>query len=80
MIVRPNGTKYYTYFVWNKTKNEPYKYEMYGILPKIMSANVVNTDNTALKYILSFFEKSIIFLLKYVDELKNFKNIHWKNR
>ncbi len=80
MITRPNGTKYKMYFLWENIKNPKYNYNAYGILPTIMSKDIINTKNKALKYILSFYDNSIIFLLNYIDELRNFKNIHWKNR
>ena len=80
LVTRTNGDKYLTYFIWDKTKHESYKYNLYGILPKLMSSSIINTENVALKYILSFYDKTFIFLLKYIDELKNFKNFHWKNR
>ena len=80
LVTRSNGDKYLTYFIWDKSKHNPYKYNLYGILPKLMSSSIINTENVALKYILSFYDKTFIFLLKYIDELKNFKNFHWKNR
>jgi hypothetical protein len=33
-----------------------------------------------LRILLNYLESSLVFLMKYVDVLKNFKNIHWKNR
>ena len=80
MEIRTNGTRYANYSKWNKTKNEPYDYAKNGLLNKILSHKITETDNHILKTILSFYEKSFIFLMKYVDVLKNFKNYHWKNR
>ena len=79
-MIRTNGTRYINYDKWNKTKNEPYDYAKHGLLNKILSNRIVNTDNDILKVMLDFYEKSMVFLMKYVDVLKNFKNIHWKNR
>ena len=45
-----------------------------------MSNSILNTTNPALKIILQYVESSLIFVMKYIDVLKNFKNIHWKNR
>jgi hypothetical protein len=45
-----------------------------------MSKQIVNTTNPALKVLLQFVESSLFFVMKYTDILKNFKNIHWKNR
>lgn len=79
-MIRQLGTRYKDYDKWSKTKNQPYNYAKYGLLNKILSNQIINTENTALKMILSFLENSSIFVMKYVDELKNFKNVHWKNR
>lgn len=80
MEIRTNGTKYKRYRYWNKTLNEVYDYENNGLLKHLMSRKIVESDNKILQIILSFFEKSMIFLMRYIDELKNFKNIHYKNR
>lgn len=80
MEKRTNGTRYIKYKIWNHVKNEPYDYANDGLLNKILSNKIVNTNNIALKIILEYYEKSLVFLMKYVDTLKNFKNYHWKNR
>lgn len=80
LIVRQNGSKYYNYYLWDNEKYKPYDYEKNGLLNKILSNVIVSTNNSILKNILLYYEKSLILLLKYVDKLKNFKNIHWKNR
>jgi hypothetical protein len=51
-----------------------------GLLKHLMSTSIVNTDNRYLKTILDFVENSLVFVLKYVDVLKNFKNPYWRNR
>lgn len=75
-----NGTRYTNYCLWESRKEVPYNYKREGLLNKIMSHVILNSDNTVLKIILNFCESSLIFLLNYVDELKHFKNPHWKNR
>ena len=80
METRANGTRYINYKLWNKTKNEPYDYENKGLLKRLMSRVIVESENQVTQTILNYYEKSLIFLMKYVDELKNFKNYHWKNR
>lgn len=80
MKVRSNGTRYSTYYLWDDKKNAPYDYEREGLLKRILSPSITNTNNTVLKIILQYYEKSMVFLMKYTDILKNFKNIHWKNR
>ena len=80
MTYNDNGNRYKHYQHWENVKNAPYDYERYGLLNKIMSNRIYNTTNEALKLILSYYEKSLIFVMKYVDRLKHFKNPYWKNR
>lgn len=80
MKYNTNGNRYKTYYRWEDVKNSSYNYERDGLLNRIMSNVIVNTENKTLKLILEYYERSLIFLMKYVDELKNFKNPHWKNR
>lgn len=80
MEQKPNGTRYDNYSLWESTKQTKYDFKRDGLLNKIMSKNIVNTDNPILKIMLNIYEYSIIFIFKYIDILKNFKNIHWSNR
>lgn len=80
MITRPINYRYYNYYKWNKAKHEPYDYEKQGLLNKIMSRRILNTNNESLKIILNYLEYSLVFLMKYTDNLKYFKDVHWKNR
>lgn len=80
MQYRENGTRYKDYCLWEDKKYSPYNYERNGLLKHIMSNKIVGSQNSILQFVLSYYEKSIIFLLKYVDRLKHFKNYHWKNR
>ena len=80
MEIRQLGTRYNKYYIWEDRKNIPYDYERNGLLNRILSPKIANTDNTVLKIVLQYYEKSLIFLMRYTDILKNFKNIHWKNR
>lgn len=80
MEYRDNGYRFQNYCEWESTKQTPYDYKRNGLLQHILSRNIVSTENKVLKVILSYYEQSIIFLLKYVDRLKHFKNYHWKNR
>lgn len=75
-----NGTRYKNFYRWEYVKNERYNYEREGLLKKIMSAKIINTKNGPLKTILDYYEASLVFLMRYVDILKNFKNPCWKNR
>lgn len=80
MEVRNNGTRFIDYNKWEDIKHQPYDYAKNGLLKHIMSNSIVNTNNNALRILLQYVETSLIFLMKYTDTLKNFKNIHWKNR
>lgn len=80
MEVRTNGMRYYNYDAWEIKKCTPYNYTKHGLLNHIMSPAIVNTNNYILKMLLQYVETSLIFVMKYTDILKNFKNIHWKNR
>ena len=80
MEVRNNGTRFINYDSWEIVKHTPYNYTKHGLLGHIMSKQIINTNNPALKIVLQFVESSLFFVMKYTDILKNFKNIHWKNR
>ena len=80
MEQRPNGYKYRNYDLWETTKQTPYNYQRDGLVKRIVSKPIANTDNPILKIVLQFYESTVVFLLKYVDILKHFKDVHWKNR
>lgn len=74
------GSRYSNYKNWETLKNAPYDYESKGLNKYILSKSLVESTNPITQYILAAYEAGIVFVLKYVDELKNFKNVHWKNR
>jgi len=80
MIIRENG--YYTnrYRLWERKLNQPYDYANDGLLSKILSHKIYESDNPFLKYILDVYEKSLIYGMRYIDLLANFINYNWKNR
>ena len=80
MEIRNNATRFINYDKWENVKYTPYNYTKNGLLNHIMSSQIVNTTNPILKVLLQFVESSLFFVMKYTDVLKNFKNIHWKNR
>lgn len=75
-----NGFRYKDYPLWNREENLGYNYSRHGLLKYIMSPVITKSSNPALQIILRFIEGSIIFLNDYIGILKNFKNVHWKNR
>ena len=80
MEMRGNGTRFNNYYLWENVHQQEYDYAREGLLKRIMSPTIVNTTNSMLKILLQFVESSLVFVMKYVDILKNFKNIHWNNR
>lgn len=80
MEIRNNGTRFYNYRDWEDIKNAPYDYKRQGLNQHILSNVIVRSNNKILQSILKFFEGSLIYLMSYVDHLKNFKNYHWVNR
>lgn len=80
MEIRNNGSRFNEYRKWENVKHLPHDYSKDGLLKYIMSPAIVQTTNPILKVILSYVESSLIFVMKYVDILKNFKNPHWRNR
>lgn len=80
MEYRENGQRFYNYHKWESVKLNPYDYQKNGLIKHILSKKIVYTKNHILKTILIFYEQTIIFLLKYIDRLKHFKNYHWRNR
>lgn len=75
-----NGTRYRYYYKWETKKNAPYNYDAEGLIKKILSPTIVNSNNEVLNIILNFYERTLVHLMKSIDYLKNFKNPHWKNR
>ena len=80
MEYRENGTRYIGYNKWNKMKQAPYDYEDRGLLQHILSHKLTESKNPITQYMLKVYEKSIIHVLKSIDNLKHFKNFYWKNR
>lgn len=80
MEIRNNGTRFINYHEWEKLHHNTYDYAKHGLLRHIMSPAIVNTTNMSLRIVLQFVETSLVFLMKYTDILRNFKNMHWKNR
>lgn len=78
MIYRPEYTKYKTLMLRDQRKHLPYDYENKGLLKNLLPGIIVNTENVTTKYVVNLVERSMVFLLKYVDVLKNFKNWSFK--
>ena len=80
MEIRKNGDRYSEYRQWENLKHLPYNYEQDGLLQKIMSHKIWETDNTVLLSILDVYEKALVWCMKTADILCNYKNYLWHNR
>lgn len=80
MNYKENGSRYKDYCEWESTHQTPYNYERLGLLRHLISHKITETPNHVLQKLLLYVEESFVFLMKYVDRLKHFKNYHWKNR
>lgn len=80
MKVYDSGHRYDNYYKWDGLKNQPYDYARNGLINKLLSQKILDTKNRITQNILTFYEQSIIFMLKYVDRLKQFKDLSVKNR
>lgn len=80
MKTQANGKRFELFKEWDVTHNLEYDYERYGITNRILSKPIAKSQNPILKIILDFYNASIVYMLKSIDILKNFKNIHWRNR
>lgn len=80
MNTQNNGKRFESYKDWDISHNFEYDYARNGVVKKIVSKPMAQTDNPILKIILQFYDSTITYMLKSIDILKNFKNIHWKNR
>lgn len=76
----PNGHRFRNYSEYDKLLHQPYDYERKGLLKHLISGSIYNTDNSILRIIMQYFENSLVFVMKYVDRLKHFKNYLWVNR
>ena len=75
-----NGTRFKDYCLWEKKLYVPYDYARNGLLKHIMSPVILESNNKTLKVLLTYIETSFVFVMKYIDVLKHFKNPYWKNR
>lgn len=78
MEYRPLGTRYENLGRYDIVKHRPYDYKKAGLLKQMMPATIINTKNKTTKLVLDFVEAVQLFLISYVDELKHFKNPHFK--
>lgn len=80
MKIYENGHRFKNYDVFEQKLHQPYNYEKYGLIQHLVSHKIVESKNIPLQAILKFTDRSFVMLLKYIDQLKNFKVYTWKNR
>lgn len=78
MEYRTPGTKYQNSGQHDMVMHKPFDYKKHGLLKQMLPKVITNTKNSTTKLVLEFVEHAMIFLISYVDELKNFKNPHFR--
>ena len=74
MEIRESGYKYryLRHVSWRKHK--PYDYKNEGLLKQCLPEVIINATNPVTRYVIRFVERCLVFLMKYVDELRYFKD------
>ena len=78
MEYRTPGTKYQNSGQYDLTMHKPFDYKKHGLLKQMLPKVITNTKNSTTKLVLEFVEHAMLFLISYVDELKNFKNPNFR--
>lgn len=79
MEIRPIGSRRRYVKNYEVSNNQAYDYERYGLLNKVLPKVIYETKNISTKAVLRFVEYILVWLMKYVDDLKNFKNWNYKD-
>lgn len=79
MEIRPIGSRRRYIKNYEVSNNQAYDYERYGLLNKVLPKVIYETKNTSTRAVLRFVEYILVWLMKYVDDLKNFKNWNHKD-
>ena len=79
MEIRPIGSRRKYIKNYEVSNNQAYDYERYGLLNKVLPKVICETKNTSTRAVLRFVEYILVWLMKYVDDLKNFKNWNHKD-
>ena len=74
MEIRKLGTRYKENSKVNFLKHQPYDYESEGLLKTCLPEVVYNTRNKTTRFMIKLVETCLVFCMKYVDELKYFKD------
>ena len=79
MEIKENGHRFVNNYKWEELKNQPYAYAQEGLIKHLLSHKIVESKNPLLKFVLDYYESSLVYFLKAADSLKNFHNFNWKN-
>lgn len=79
MEIRPIGSRKRYIKNYEVSNNQAYDYERYGLLNKVLPKVICETKNTSTRAVLRFVEYILVWLMRYVDDLKNFKNWNYKD-
>lgn len=79
MEIRPIGSRRRYIKNYEVSNNQAYDYERYGLLNKVLPKVICETKNTSTRTVLRFVEYILVWLMRYVDDLKNFKNWNYKD-
>lgn len=74
MEFRIRGTRRNEFAKHNIERNLSYDYEKEGLINKLLPKVIWQTKNTTTQAMLKYIEATMVWLMKYVDRLKNFKN------
>lgn len=75
-----NGERYSQYYRWENMRHLPYDYDRDGLLKKVVSHKIWETDNPVLRAMLDVWERSLVWCMKAADVLCQYKNYLWLNR
>lgn len=79
MIAGPVGNRTSAYYRYSKGPME-YDYEHRGLMSRIMSHVITESKNENVQGVISTIENSLVFVMKYIGVLKDFKNYTKYNR
>ena len=79
MEIRPIGSRRRYIKNYEVSNNQAYDYGRYGLLNKVLPKVICETKNTSTRAVLRFVEYILVWLMRYVDDLKNFKNWNYKD-
>lgn len=79
MEIYENNYRFRNNYKWEDLKNQPYNYEQNGLVKHLLSNRIINSTNPITQFFVKYFDSTIIFCFKAIDNLKNFKNFNWQN-